>query len=232
MSQVVQQLPLSLSSIPLSRFSNYTAGDNQWLIDSLNDALTGKGERLHYIWGATGTGKTHILQASVNQVLDGGGLAAYIPLSDNELMPELLEGLEQFALIALDDTQYVIGDKNWEEALFHFFNRANNNNCVILFSASVPPAEIDCQLLDLKSRLAWCQVAHIAPLTDSDLIQLMMQYANSIGLPIEDDVCRFILHRSHRKVSSLIEALDRLDAASLAEKRKVTIPFVKKVLSL
>lgn len=228
----LKQLPLSLSSLPLNRFSNFIAGDNQWLIDSLNQALAGNGERLHYLWCSAGGGKSHILQASVNQVLDSGGMAAYIPLSDPELTPELLEGLEAFQLIALDDTESVLGDKNWEEALFHFFNRAMQQQCVILFSAAVPPAELNCQLADLKSRLAWCQVAHIAPLNDAGLIQIMSNYANETGLPIEEEVCRFILHRSRRNVGALVQLLDQLDSASLAEKRKVTIPFVKKVLAL
>jgi DnaA-homolog protein len=224
------QLPLELSSRPLKRFDNFISGDNEWLISSLKSSQLQDGERLHYVWADTGHGKSHLLQACINQAIDQGIVAAYLPLSDSQVTPDVLIGLEQCDLIAVDDIDAVTGNSLWEEALFHFFNRCKDAACIVLFSAKVAPIDLKCNLADLQSRFSWCQVSKIASLSDKGLIEVMKQTALQLALPIEEEHCQYILLRYPRRIDKLIEAIELLNRLSLSEQRRITIPFIKKSL--
>jgi DnaA family protein len=226
------QIPLELASRPLNRFDNFISGDNKWLIESLKSSQDIQGEKLHYVWSDVGFGKSHLLQACINYALDMGWVAVYLPLSDPQLSSEVLIGLEQCQWVAIDDVDKVVGDKDWEESLFHFFNRCKDAKCTVIFSSSVAPVELNCQLLDLLSRFAWCQVSRIASLSEKGLIEVMTQTAEQLALPIDNEHCEYILLRSQRRIDKLVEAVEQLNKVSLSEKRKVTIPLIKKALYL
>ncbi len=119
-----EQLPLRLQLKASARFANFVAGPNLELIDQLRQAARGQGETFFFCWGCAGSGRTHLLQACCHQAASAGRSAAYVSLREaGGLATALLEGWEQFDLVCIDDVDAIAGDSDWEEALFHLYNR-------------------------------------------------------------------------------------------------------------
>ncbi len=225
---MTQQLTLPVVMRDDARFANFYAGPNEQIVQSLQQQWTIRGEPFIYLWGHAGSGCSHLLQASCHYAEGLGHQSVYLPL--NELAaygPAVLEGMEQLPLVALDHLQAVAGQADWEEALFHLFNRIRDRQSHLLIAADQAPLNTGIRLPDLISRLSWGVVYQVQELDDNDKILALMLRARKRGLNLGDDVARFILSRGSRDMQGLCDLLDRLDAASLAAQRKLTIPFVK-----
>ena len=85
---------------------------------------------------------------------------------------------------------------------------------------------------DLQSRLAAALVQRITGLSDAEKQLAIQQRAAARGLEIGADVVRYIMTRTERDMSSLVTILDELDRETILQQRRVTIPFIKKVLQL
>jgi DnaA family protein len=100
----------------------------------------------------------------------------------------------------------------------------------LIVTAPVPPAELSIRLPDLKTRLGWGLTLRLQALNDDDKLIALGSYARSLGLDLPPQVGRFLLSHYRRDLSSLRRLLDDLDHATLAAKRKLTIPFLKNFL--
>ncbi len=94
------------------------------------------------------------------------------------------------------------------------------------------PTYLNLHLPDLKSRLAWGLVLQLQPLSDEDKLETLQMRAIQRGFRLPVSVAQFILKRCTRTMHDLDNILDRLDQASLAHQRKITIPFVKTILDI
>lgn len=221
------QIPLSFQAPENAGFDNYIAGENQQLIFSLQN----NEELLIFLWGDSGSGKTHLLQAISSQYQQNGLNALYIPLQmSDEFPPELLEGLEMMDLVCLDDIHSVIGHQEWEHALFHFFNKMRENKGRLILAANNSAVNLDIQLADLKSRLSWGLTYQAKNLSDKDIIKVLKLRADQRGFAMTDEAANYLFKRASRDMSALITLLDKLDYESLSEQRKLTIPFIKRFL--
>lgn len=223
-----QQLTLSVAVRDDARFANFYPGSNEQIVQALQAQWTIKGEPIIYIWGATGSGCSHLLQASCHYAEGLGHQSVYLPL--NELVqygPSVLDGMDQLPLVALDHIEVVAGNPEWEEALFHLFNRIRDKQSHLIMAANAAPMHLGIQLPDLASRLGWGVVYQLQELDDNEKILALLLRARRRGLNMSDDVARFILSRGPRDMQGVCDLLDDLDQASLAEQRKLTIPFVK-----
>lgn len=228
------QLPLGVRLRDDATFANYYPAANPvalGYVERLCEADAGWAESLIYLWGATGAGRSHLLQAACLRFEQRGEQSVYLPLAELvEHGPLLLEGLEQCALVCLDDVQAVAGRADWEEALFHLFNRLRDAGSCLLLAADAAPRELPVKLADLSSRLSLALVFQLQLLSDEDKLRALQLRASRRGLQLPDDVARFILTRGSRSMSDLFALLERLDQASLQAQRKLTIPFLKEVL--
>lgn len=225
------QLPLVLGLRDEMTFDNYCVGDNQHSLTCLRDMLQGTGESFIYLWGEHGVGRTHLLQACCH-ALDSVDLSAlYLPLSDAEkLSPEMLEGMESMSLICLDNINAVVGQRPWEEAIFHLYNRVLMSGARLIIASDVVPGQLPCLMPDLQSRLSQGLVLQIKALNDEDKLSALQLRARRRGLALSDEVGQYLLRHYPRNMAVLFSALERLDQASLVEQRRLTIPFVKQVL--
>lgn len=218
-----QQLTLGISLRDDATFDNYFAGQNEQVVHSLVEQL----EPYVFLFGEQGSGKSHLLQAACHEAGKDNSPVVYLPLSEPGLMPAMLEGLESMALVALDDVNSIIGDDVWETALFNLYNRAREEGTKLLVSSNEPLASLDIKLADLRSRLSWGPVFQLSGLSDKDKQFALQQRAKNRGLELEDGVVTYLLKRSPRDMNSLFSLFEKLDKASMVEKRRLTIPFIK-----
>jgi DnaA family protein len=99
-----------------------------------------------------------------------------------------------------------------------------------LFSADCGPAALPLGLPDLRTRLAWGLTLAIAPLDDAGRQELLQALAARRGLELPIEVARYLLERAPRHPKDLVSLIDALDRASLAEQRRLTVPFVREHL--
>lgn len=229
-----EQLTLALNLQADAVFANFYPGEqNQQLLMTLQEVARGRGEQFVYLWGAEGSGRTHLLQACCH-VADHFKLAPiYLSFAElDQLDPSLLEGLEALPLVCIDDVQGIAGRPAWEEAFFHFFNRMREAGRRLIVAGKMPPAQLGMALPDLISRLSWGVAFHLKSLNDEEKLQALLLRAKARGLYVPDNVAQYLIKHWPRDMRSLFDALDKLDHASLVAKRKLTIPFVKEVLAL
>ena len=228
------QLPLGVRLRDDATFANYYPGANAaalGYVERLCEADAGWTESLIYLWGGEGVGCSHLLQAACLRFEQLGEPAVYLPLREvADYGPELLDNLEQFELVCLDDLEAVAGRQDWEEALFHLSNRLRDSGRRLLLAANCSPRELPIGLADLQSRLTLALVFQLQSLSDEDKLRALQLRASRRGLQLSDEVGRFILTRGTRSMSALFELLERLDQASLQAQRKLTIPFLKATL--
>ena len=228
---VSNQLSLSMGLDDSATFENFFVGGNKTVIDAVTEFLTNKNERFIYLCGPYGCGLSHLLQAACNFRHQNDDTAMYLPLAQGEFSPAILDGIETVSLVCLDDVDSVLGDKEWDEALFHLYNRMQNNSSQLLVSAKKLPSQLENCLPDLRSRLCWGLVFQVANLTDDEKHASLQQRAKLRGFELSDDVCAFLLRHFPRDTHALYNLLDLLDNASLEAQRRITIPFIKEVIA-
>lgn len=225
------QLPLGLGLRDDATFENYCVGDNQHVLSSLRDLLQGTGERYVYMWGERGVGRSHLLQACCHALDSVNRSTVYLPLAEHEqLDPNIFESLETMDLVCLDSINAIVGQRAWEEAVFHLYNRMQAHGSRLIVASDVVPTQLPCLMPDLRSRLSQGLVLQLQNLNDAQKLAALQMRAKRRGLDLSDEVGRYLLHRYPRNMASLFEVLEKLDEASLAMQRKLTIPFVRQVL--
>ena len=228
---MMQQLPLGIRLRSDASFDNFVVGDNAVLVATMRQfASTASPVHALYLHGASGSGRSHLLHAAATAAAAAGRQVALLPLQLSGLSPEVLAGFEQSELVCIDDLDAVCADRAWAEALFHLFNAVRDRGGQLLFAASQPPAALACGLPDLQSRLASMLVCAVQELSDDDKQALLMQRGAERGLRVPMEVAQYLLNRHSRALSDLLALLDQLDQASLAEQRRLTVPFVRQVL--
>lgn len=229
---MTRQLPLNLRLKDGSSFANYLPAGNRAALAHLRAALAALAqgrvaEPALFLHGPIGTGRTHLLQAACCEANRAGRGAMYVPLGEPGIAPALLEDLEGAALVCLDDVERVAGDQEWERALFALCERLRAAGGMLLAAAVRPPGELKLMLPDLATRLGWGPVYALVPLTDDEKLEAVRRRARNRGLDLPEDVARYILARYPRDLDSLFALLDRLDRATLASQRRLTIPFLR-----
>ena len=228
-----KQLALAIKINDEATLEDFNWSANILLKQQIDYMLTLNTDKFLYLWGAVGSGKSHILQGICQSIpRDLSGI--YLPLKMLKPWgPQAIEGLEDQDLICIDDIDEISGDAVWEEALFHLYNRVKDaERGVLVISGLTPPPQLPIVLPDLKSRLSWGLVFQLNELDDETKINTLRLHAAKRGFELPELVGQFLLSRCSRNMHDLFDALNRLDEASLAAHRKITIPFVKTILAV
>jgi len=223
------QLPLALRTPPDQRFDAFHG--QAAVRDAVSAAARGESGDWLFLAGASGSGKTHLLLAACAEAAASGRRAAYLPLAAFAgRLAEALAAQEGAGLLCLDGLEAIAGHRDDEEALFHFHNRARASGAVVLYAARGNPAAIGLTLPDLVTRLGQCVRLVTEPLDEHGRREVLRQRAARRGLELDDAVLDYLLRRVERDLASLTALLDRLDKASLAAQRRITIPFLRDLL--
>lgn len=227
------QLPLNLRLRDSSSFENFVAAGNLEAVDRLLGLLAEppavSGPASLFFWGDPASGKSHLLQAACRLVQACAKLALYVPLAEPGMKPAVLEEAEHAFLVCVDDAHHIAGNREWESALFGLYERARATGMRFVAAGSAAPIHLGLQMPELVTRFGWGAVYQLHPLSDTDKLDAVRRRAQHRGIEVPAEVARYILNRYPRDLNSLFALLDRLDDASLARQRRVTIPFIQEI---
>ena len=225
------QIPLDIGYKEKQGFAQFNPGKNKQAFELLKKIAIGSEAGHIYFWGQTGMGKSHLLHAACMAAGENKRSAVYIPLTSyKDLQPLMLEGMDNMNLVCIDDIGCIAGDAEWEQAMLHLYNRIRDANGSMLITGLVSPQALELKLEDLRSRMGWDLIFHLEPLSDSEKINVLQQRAHLRGFELSDEVAKYLVKRVKRDLPSLIQLLNQFDNATLIEKRKLTVPFVKSLL--
>lgn len=210
----MRQLLLDFTQAPAPTFENFVPGRNAEPLAAVRAALAGIPERVLYLWGETGAGKTHLLQA-FTAARPG---ARYVRGED-------YAGTESGGTLVLDDVERLAEAR--QVALFNAFNERAFE--LIVVSAHTAPRDVALRR-DLATRLATGLTYRLLALSDEEKRAALAAHARARGFALSEEVAAYLLTHARRDMPSLIQALDALDRYSLETGRAITVPLLKAAL--
>ncbi len=223
---MTEQLPLPFTSHSRGTFAVFVRGKNAELVDRLKQSP--RTFECLWLFGEPGTGKTHLLQA----ICEARENAAYIPAGEIDTEHDSISAYGKFDTVTVDDVTEWIGGAASERPLMDLYNGLRDRQRRLVVTADRSPRDVRFAIPDLGSRLRAAECYRIEALDDRDKLRLLSAIASERGFDLPEEVAQFLLARTSRDQRELLGALDRLDQASLAEGRRLTIPFVKQTLKL
>jgi DnaA family protein len=216
----MRQLLLDFTQAPAPTFENFVHGGNSELFHALESAVRGElPERVVYIWGETGAGKSHLLKAYAQA---GGPRRGRYLSASAASFDRLDPGATLAGHIALDDLERL--PESEQVALFNAFNERAFS--FLLVAAHAAPRDVAIRR-DLATRLATGLTYRVLPLTDEEKRAALAAHAKSRGFALSEEVSSYLLTHVRRDMGSLMATLDALDRYSLETGRPVTVPLLK-----
>ena len=211
----MQQLLLDIRPPAQPELARFVAGRNVELIVQLQAMLDGMAtERMVYVWGAPGSGKSYLLAAWANAC---GARGLTVDLTGQP------------------GAQAVIADQveSWTEAQqragFAAFNRVREAGGLWLAAGNAAPADLPV-MPELQTRLGWGLVFQLHGLDDAENRAALSQHAETLGFRLEPQVADYLLNHTARDMQSLLRVLEALDRFSLESRRPITLPLLRQLL--
>lgn len=220
----LRQIPLAIVAAPSMSLDTFVPGPataNAAALAHLRAMPMQPGAPV-YLWGASGSGKTHLLRALTSAWQAQGARAAWFDAAS--ALPWTLEG--QTSLVVLDGADSL--DAAQQHAAFALFIDAASVGAQWAAAGSVPPVDLPLRD-DLRTRLAWGHVFALEALGENDARAVLRREADRRGIFLSDDVMSFLLTRFSRDLKHLMALLDRLDEFALSEQRAITVPLLKRM---
>ncbi|MBD3893332.1 DnaA regulatory inactivator Hda [Hydrogenophaga sp.] len=226
----MKQLVLDMGLAPVPGWSNFVvAAGNQELQQHLRrcteQPLSSPAPTC--LWGESGSGKTHVLSAVRQSLLEQGSQVGW--LDATTLAPGAFD--ERWDAVLLDDCQRYSAEQ--QAAAFNWFINAQHpaHGPVrwVLAAADRPPTDLDLRE-DLRTRLGWGHVFQLRTASETERRAVLRRAADERGVLLGDEVMEFMLKRFSRDLSNLMRLLDQLDVYALRTQRAITIPLIKSML--
>lgn len=216
------QLLLDLKLEQLPTLDNFVAGINAELVGRLHTLDQASGFDMLYLWGAPGSGRTHLLTATAlacqahrtTSLLNGADVDAELPLAPG-------------GLLVIDDIDRL--SPEGQVALFRAFNSARLLGLALLLAGPVPPLHLQVRE-DLRTRVGQSLIFEVKPLSDDEKSAALRCHALLRGMRVDDGLMQYLLRHGRRDLPSLMAVLNHLDQASLEQQRPATLPLLKEVM--
>lgn len=177
-----------------------------------------------YVWGEEGAGKSHLLRAWVAQALDAGKKAVYIDAAATPLTEAAFEA----EYLAIDQIEKLGNEE--QSLLFAVFNRfRNSGKGFLLLSSEHTPQQLVIRE-DLRTRMAYCLVYEVKPLTDQEKIDALVSIAAARQVTIDPEIFEYLLNHWRRDMDSLMQMLDTLDNYAVTMGKRITLPLLRQLL--
>ena len=181
-------------------------------------------ERFHclIIYGPDGCGKTHLAHVwqkmSMAKIIAGDDLGKSDFISDDQLV------------FIIEDVDSFVNNPGKQETLLHLFNWTKEQGGYILLTARKRPKKWPISLEDLSSRLLASEASKIELPDDNLLKDIMIKQFSDRQITLSNDVIKYLIARTERSFDAVRNLVKDIDNLSMSEKKKITIPVVKRVL--
>ena len=225
----MKQLPLDFGLAAVPRLENFIAQGNEAAVWHVQQAVANPQRAAvpTYLWGETGSGKSHLLQAVVTALREQGEPVGW--LDAQTLHPAAFD--DRWQAVVLDDCH--LFTPHQQAVAFNWFVNAQTPTQGrprwVLAAGALPPADLKLRE-DLRTRLGWGHVFQLQALAESERRAVLRQQADARGVFLGDEVMDFMLTRFSRDLGSLTALLDQLDGYALRTKRAITVPLIKSML--
>ncbi|MBI4190487.1 MAG: DnaA regulatory inactivator Hda [Betaproteobacteria bacterium] len=218
----MKQLVLDITPPPMPTLDNFVPGRNGELVVALYAlANHASNERFIYLWGAAGSGRSHLLRAVAGAARRNGHHAAWFDAD-----AKAFNAVDD-ALVAIDDV-HLLGAEA-QIAVFNLHNRIRGGSGALIASGNGAPAQLALRA-DLVTRLASGLVYQVHGLNDEEKSAALRCHANARGFRLSQEVADYLLRHARRDMPSLLALLDALDRYSLETKRAITVPLLRELL--
>lgn len=212
----MQQLLLDIRPPAQPALDRFVVGRNVELMAQLQAMLDGTAaERMVYLWGAPGSGKSYLLAAWANACAARG---------------VTVDTSGQHAAQAVVADAVESWDAAQQQAGFAAFNRVREAGGLWLAAGNAAPAELPL-MPELKTRFGWGLVFHLQPLDDAEKRAALGRHAETLGFRLEPQVADYLLNHTARDLQSLLQVLEALDRFGLETKRPVTLLLLRQLLA-
>lgn len=229
----MRQLALPILGDATPTLASYIPGPNSEALAAVrrlaDEAARGMGmadsaaPHLLYLWGETGSGKTHLLQG-----LHGQLAAVGLPVRWIDGRRSARVGDFAGACLLVDNVDGLVPE--CADQLFHAWNRVRDHGGLIACAGPAAPAALPLAA-EVTSRLAWGQVYRLARLDEQALSDALRAHARARGMPLPTEVLDYLLTRAPRHLPTLLHLLEALDVLSLSTQRAITVPLVRALLA-
>ncbi|OSZ67598.1 DnaA regulatory inactivator Hda [Hydrogenophaga sp. IBVHS2] len=225
----MKQLALDIGLAPVPTLSNFVPVGNEAALEHLR-LWSGSPTRSPvptFLWGAGGSGKTHLLLAVREAFREHGARVGWMDAST--LNPPDYD--ESWEAVLLDDCHLFTAAQ--QAMAFNWFVHAQTppqgSARWVLAAGALPPSDLQLRE-DLRTRLGWGHVFQLHALGETERRAVLRRAADERGVFLSDEVMDFMLNRFSRDLSSLMMLLDQLDAYALRTQRAITIPLIRSML--
>ncbi|MBK6323242.1 DnaA regulatory inactivator Hda [Candidatus Aalborgicola defluviihabitans] len=229
----MKQIALDIGLPTGPTLANFCAGPNEAALRHMElwvGAKSGAGAELPtrspvptYFWGASGSGKSHLLKAAREALREQGARVGWLDAG----VLEPAEFSESWAAVVLDDVHLYTAQQ--QHMAFNWFVNAQTHQRPVLAAGEYAP--IDLKLRDdLRTRLGWGHVFNLQPLSEPERRAVLRKAADARGVFLSDEVMDFMLTRFSRDLGSLMELLELMDGYALQTQRAITVPLIKSMM--
>ncbi|MEX6027514.1 chromosomal replication initiator protein DnaA, partial [Providencia huaxiensis] len=195
-----------------------------------------------FLYGGTGLGKTHLLHAVGNSIMEHKANARVVYMHSERFVQDMVKALQNNAIeefkryyrsvdaLLIDDIQFFANKERSQEEFFHTFNALLEGNQQIILTSDRYPKEINGVEDRLKSRFGWGLTVAIEPPELETRVAILMKKADENEIQLPGEVAFFIAKRLRSNVRELEGALNRVIANANFTGRAITIDFVREAL--
>ena len=238
--------PSQMQFNPKYTFATYVVGPSNEIAFAASQAVTTKpGEAYNplFIYGGVGLGKTHLLQAVGNALLENNPGFKILYVSAEKFINDFVLALREktthkfkkfyreIDAFIIDDVQLLAGKDIIQEEMFHTFNSLHSQNKQVILSSDRPPTAIPTLQERLSSRLSAGMIADIKKPDYETRLAILEEKAKAKGVDFEPGALMFIAKNVQNNVRELEGALNRVTAYCELHNQKATLPYTQQVLS-
>ncbi len=230
---------------PRNTFETFVVGSNNQFAHGAAIAVAKAPAKTYnpfFVYGGSGLGKTHLLQAIGHFVINNQKSSRVVYLSSEQFTNEFIDAIQHGTLVKfrkkyryadilmIDDIQFLAGKERSQEEFFHTFNTLHDGHKQIVLSSDRPASEIEKLEQRLVSRFEWGMTAELQPPDIETRIAILKKKAESLNIALEPWVIEFLADRIRNNVRRLEGALMRVASYKSLSDREITREVIENLL--
>ncbi|MGB5920364.1 chromosomal replication initiator protein DnaA [Arcobacter sp.] len=193
-----------------------------------------------FIYGGTGLGKTHLLQAIGNDAIEHGRTIIYVTIEQfmndftfaikNKNMEHFRSKYRKCDVLLIDDIQFLSGKEQTQEEFFHTFNELHNAEKQIVMTSDRLPSQIAGLVDRLKSRFEWGLTADVQIPGLETKIAIIEKKSELNGIHLEREIVNYIATNLDNSIREIEGVLIRINASAALLNQEINLPMVQNLL--